>query len=130
MQVHTIEHTHKQLCTFRYVLLLSQYQANLRILYIGLLYHVFAFLNKYPNMGQLSYVSNTKDIEEAYFFSNVYCTVFNYYVEEKMSPRILEPWGNSLAVLVFVDVKNAGKVVVRRCYTEIIVYFHNSPIVW
>ena len=49
------------------VVLLSQYQANLRILYIGLLYHVFVFLNKYPNIGQLSYVSNTKDIEEAYF---------------------------------------------------------------
>ena len=58
------------------VLLLSQYQETPRIGHLEVLYNVFAFLNKHPDMGRLSYDSKTPDIYEAAFTHSSFWTGF------------------------------------------------------
>jgi hypothetical protein len=73
---------------FLEVSLLSQYQANPRFGHCRAIYHIFAYLKKHPDMGQLAYNSKCPDINERIFNSNADWKEFYGDVEEELPPNM------------------------------------------
>ena len=57
---------------FLEVSLLSQYQASPRLGHLEVLYNVFAYLKKHPDMGRLTYDSKAPDVDESDFVQGDY----------------------------------------------------------
>ena len=57
----------KRIDIFLELSLLSQYQASPRLGHLDVLYNVFAYLRKHPDIGTLSYDSKAPDIDESAF---------------------------------------------------------------
>ena len=57
-------------------------------------------------------------------------TEFYRDAEEAIPPNAPEPKGNSGLVSCFVDADHAGKKIIRRLHTGIIIFINCAPIVW
>ena len=110
--------------------LLSQYQASPRLGHLEVLYNLFAYLKKHPDMGRLTYDSKAPDVDESAFVQGDDWKDFYGDVEEELPPRMPEPRGSPVIISVFVDADHAGNVVTRRSHTGIIIFFQNAPIIW
>ena len=115
---------------FLEVSLLSQYQASPRLRHLKVLYNVFAYLKKHPDMGILAYDSKAPNVDKSAFVQNDDWKDFYVDVEEELPPRIPEPRGNPVIISARVDAYNVGNVVTRRSHTGIIIFFQNAPIIW
>ena len=76
---------------FLEVSLLSQYQVSPRLGHLEVLYNVFAYLRKHPDMGRLAYESKAPDVDESAFVQGADWKDFYGDVEEELPPRIPEP---------------------------------------
>ena len=56
-----------QIDIFLEVSFLSQYQASPRLGHLEVLYNVFTYLKKHPDMGRLAYDSKAPDIDDSAF---------------------------------------------------------------
>ena len=81
--------------------LLSQYQASPRIGHLKALYHIFAYLRKHPDMGQLAYDLIAPVIDESVFNSRANWDDFYGKVEEEMPPNMPKPRGNPNAPITW-----------------------------
>ena len=114
---------------FLEVSLLSQYQASPRLGYLEVLYNVFAYLKKHPDMVRVAYESKAPDVDESDFIQGADWKYFYGDVEEELPPRMSEPRGNPLIMSAFVDAYHAGNFVTRRSHTGIIIFVQNAPII-
>ena len=110
--------------------MLSQYQASPRIGHLEVLYNVFAYLRKHPDMGRLAYDSNAPDVDELSFVKGTNWKDFYDDLEEELPPRMSEPRGSLVIISTFVHADHAGNVVTRRSHTGIIIFVPNAPIMW
>ena len=110
--------------------LLSQYQANPRIGHLEVAYHIFSYMKKHPDMGQLAYDPVVPPVDESIFHSKADWEDFYGKVEEEMPPNMPELHGNPVSISAFVDANHAGNVVTRRSHTGIIIFVQNAPIIW
>ena len=62
--------------------LLSHYQASPRLRHLEVLYNVFAYLKKHPDMGRLEYDSKAPDVDESDFVQGADWKDFYGDVEE------------------------------------------------
>jgi hypothetical protein len=115
---------------FHETAVLSQYQANPRVGHLEILYHVFAYLKKHPDMGRIAYDSKSPDIDESVFAHNADWKEFYGDVEEELPRKMPKPRGRSVIISAFVDANHAGNVVTRRSHTGILIYVQNAPIIW
>ena len=115
---------------FLEVSLFSQYQASPRIVHLEVLYNVFAYLRKNPDMGRLAYYSKAADVDKSVFVQGDNWKDFNGDVEEELPPRMTEPRGSPVIISAFVDADHAGNVVTHRSHTGIIIFVQNAPIIW
>ena len=67
---------------FLEVSLLSKYQASQRLGYIKVLYNVFAYLKKHPDMGRLAYDSKAPNVDKLAFVQGSNWKDLYRYVEE------------------------------------------------
>ena len=63
---------------------LSQYQVNPRVGHLEAAYHIFAYLKRHPNRGQIAYDLKSPDIDESVFNNNANWTDFYGEVEEEL----------------------------------------------
>ena len=115
---------------FLEVSLLSQYQASPRLGHLEVLYNVFAYLKKHPDMGRLAYDSKAPDVDESDFVQGADWKDLYGDVEEALPPRMPEPREIPVIISEFVDADHAENVVTRRSHTGIIIFAQNSPIIW
>ena len=115
---------------FLEVSLLSQYQASPRLRHLEVLYNVFAYLEKLPDIGRLAYDSKSPDVDESDFLQGSDWKDFYGDVEEELPPIMSEMRGSPVIISAFIDTYHSGNVVTRRSHTGIIIFVHNSPIVW
>ena len=115
---------------FLEVSLFSQYQARTRLAHLEVLYNIFAYLKKHPDMGRLSYDSNAPDVDESAFLQGADWKDFYGDVEEELPPRMPVPRGIPVIISAFVDADHAGNVVTRRSHTGIIIFVQNASIIW
>ena len=109
---------------------MSQYQASPRLGHLEVLYNLFAYLKKHPDMGRLSYESKAPDFDESVFVQGADWKYFYVDVEEELPPRMPEPRGNLIIISAFVDVDHAGNVVTLLSHTGIIIFVQNAPTIW
>ena len=67
---------------FLEVSLLSKYQASQRLGYIKVLYNVFAYIKKHPDMGRLAYDSKAPNVDKLAFVQGSNWKDLYRYVEE------------------------------------------------
>jgi hypothetical protein len=115
---------------FLKVSLLSQYQANPRFRHLKAIYHIFAYLKKHPDMGQLAYDSKCLDIDERIFNSNADWKEFYGDVEEELPSNMPEPWGHPVTMSAFVDANHGGNVITRCSHSGMFIFVQNAPIIW
>ena len=115
---------------FLEVSLLSQYKASQRIGHLEVLYNVFAYLKKHPDMGRLAYDSKAPDVDESVFLQGANWKDFYGDVEEELPPRVPKQRGSPVIISAFVDADHAGNGVTCRSHTGIIIFVQNSPIIW
>ena len=73
--------------------LLSQYQANLRVGHLEVLYHVFAYLKNHLDMGWIAYDSLTPEINSSVFHDGDWKEFYGD-VQEEMPPKMPKSRGN------------------------------------
>jgi hypothetical protein len=110
--------------------LLSQYQANPRFGHLEVVYHMFAYLKKHPDMGKLAYDSKQPEIDESIFHNNVEWKEFYGDVEEELPPNMPEPRGHPVTISVSVDANHAGNIVTRCSHSGVFLFVQNAPIIW
>ena len=86
---------------------MSQYQASPRIGHLEVLYKVFAYLKKHPDMGRLAYDSKAPDVDESAFVQGAYWKDFYGDVEEVLPLRMPEPRGIPVIISAFLDADHA-----------------------
>jgi hypothetical protein len=81
------------------VSLLLQYQANPRFGHLEAIYHIFAYLKKHPDMGQLAYDLMRPVIDELIFHHNAEWKDFYGNVEEELPPNMPQLQGHLVEVV-------------------------------
>ena len=114
---------------FLEVYFLSQYQASPRLGHLEVLYNLFAYLRKHPDMVRLAYDSKAPDVDESDFVQGANWKDLYGAVEEELPPRMPEPRVSPVIISAFVDAEHAGNVVTRRSHTGIIIFFQNASII-
>ena len=109
---------------------LSQYQANPRVGHLKAAYHIFAYLKRHPNRGQIAYDPKSPDIDESVFNNNANWTDFYGEVEEELPANMPEPRGNLVTISAFMDVNHAGNVITCHLHTGILIFVQNTLIIW
>ena len=109
---------------------MSQYQESPRLGHLEVLYNVFSYLKKHPDMVRLAYDSKAPDVDESAFIQSADWKDFYINVKEELPPRMPEPRGNPVIISAIVDADHAGNVVTRPSHTGIIIFVQNVPIVW
>ena len=110
------------------VSLLSQHLALPRVGHLEAVYHVFAYLQKYPKSSII--FDPTDPVPATPTAAKPDWSSFYSELEEELPPRMPEPLGNPVTIHVFVDANHAGNVVTRRSHTGILLFIQNSPILW
>ena len=105
---------------FLEVSLLSQYQAIPRLGHLKVLYNVFAYLRKHPDMGRLAYDSKAPDVDELDFVQGVDWKDFYGDVEEELPPRMPEPRGIPVIIIAFVDAD--PEMLLLVVHTQVLLY--------
>ena len=77
---------------------MSQYQAIPRLGHLEVLYNVFAYLKKHPDMGILAYDSKSPDVDELAFVQGADWEDFYGDVEEELPSRMPEPRGSPVII--------------------------------
>ena len=95
-----------------------------------MVYHIFAYLKKHPDMGRLAYDSKAPYIDENVFYHNADWKELYGNVEEELPPNMPRPRGHMVTISAFVDANHAGNVVTRRSHSGIFIFVQNAPIVW
>jgi hypothetical protein len=110
------------------VALLSQQLALPRVGHLEIVYHVFAYLNRYDKSriifdptDPMPVTPTTAKPDWSSFYPDA---------EEELPPKMPEPLGNPVNIYVFVDANHAGNLVTRRSHTGILLFVQNSPILW
>ena len=110
------------------VSLLSQHLALPRVGHLEVVYHVFAYLQKYPKSSII--FDPTDPVPVTPTSAKPDWSSFYSDAEEELPPHMPEPLGNPVNIHTFVDANHAGNVVTRRSHTGILVFIQNSPILW
>ncbi len=82
--------------------MLSQYQANLRVGHLEVLYHVFAYLKNHLDIGLIAYDLKTPFIDKLAFHKGDW-TAFYGDIQEEFPLKMPKPRGNPVTMSVFVD---------------------------
>ena len=81
------------------------------------------------NMGRIIYDTISTHFYLSVFSDNVDWTEFYGDVEEELPPKKPEPRGRDVSIYSFVDANHAGNILMRRSYTDIIVFIQKTPII-
>ena len=92
---------------------MSQYQAGPSLVYLEVLYNLFAYTEKHKDMGKLAYDSKTPEVEESAFNNTADWKDLYGDVEEELPPKMPEPCGNVVMISAFFDANHAGNVITR-----------------
>jgi hypothetical protein len=110
--------------------LLSQYQANPQFRHLDAIYHIFAYLEKHPDMGRLGYDPKCPNIDERIFHHSANWKEFYGDVDAELLPNMPEPWGQLVTISLFVDANHAGNIITRHLHSRIFLFVQNAPIIW
>ena len=108
---------------------MSQYQDNLRIGHLDIIYHIFSYLKSHTKMGCIGYDPMGLNVDLSVFNNNANWTEFYGDIEEELPPNIPEPHGMDVIIYLFLDAKHAGNVVIRRSRNGTIMFIQNTPII-
>ena len=67
---------------------------NPRVGHLEAAYHIFVYLKRHPNRGQIAYDLRSPDIDESVFNNNANWMDFYGEVEEELPANMPEPRGN------------------------------------
>ena len=109
---------------------LSQYQANPRVGHLKATYHIFAYLKRHPNRGQIAYDPKSPDVDKSVFNNNANWMDFYGEVKEELPANMPKPCGDLVTISAFMDVNHAGNVIMHRLHTGILIFVQNTPIIW
>jgi hypothetical protein len=84
---------------------------NPRFGHLEAAYHIFAYLKNHPDMGKLTFYSQTPTINETFFYHNANWKDFYGDVEEELPPNMPKPQGHLVIISAFVDANHAGNVI-------------------
>ena len=110
------------------VSVLSQYLASPREGHLETAYHIFAYLNAYPETKIV--FDPTDPLVDESRFQQVDWTEQYGELEEELPARMPKPRGNGVTISCFVDSDHAGNQITRRSHSGILLFVNNAPITW
>ena len=111
--------------------MLSQHQCLPREGHLDALYRIFWYLKK-ADCSRIIFDASTINTDDKIFnsISKEEWKDFYDHAEEPIPCNIPSPRGLKLKITCYVDTDHAANKVTRRYHSGILIYCHNTPIIW
>jgi len=111
-----------------HVSMLSSFLAAPREGHLSQVFHLFAYLKKYPRSTMV--FDDTLPVIDPTAFFQADWTDFYKDAKELLPPNAPPPRGRSVEMYCFCDADHAGDKVSRRSHTGILIFLNRAPILW